>query len=94
MLPYASCAVIVMLEGIPSIWLPIELKMKRSRLPAMMSKALLVPDLVGDPPVVLIVVPMLARVSVTMPVQAPFEKEAVVVGVIVPVEAVSAFVPV
>ena len=80
-----------MLNGMPSIWLPIVLIVKWSRLPGSTENVLLVPDLPA--PVVLMVIPVPAVINVTGPVHTPSVKEPVVVGLMVP-GAVNVFCPV
>ena len=67
-------------------------KLKWSGTAASTLKLLLVPD--RPDPEVVIVMPLPDLVTLRLPVQDPFEKAVVVVGVIVPVETVKVFVPV
>jgi len=67
------------------------LKVKRLRGPGLTLKLLLVP--VIPEPVVKRVTPELAPVTITEPVQTPFEKAPVLVGLIVPVETFKVLVP-
>jgi hypothetical protein len=67
------------------------LKANRLITPGLTVKLLLVPDMLE--PVVKIVTPGLVPVTVTEPVQTPFEKALVLFGVIVPVEIFKVFVP-
>src|SRR5665647_909476 len=60
------------------------LKVNLLRAPELTMKLLLVPDM--PEPVVKSVTPELAPVNVTEPVQTPFEKTPVIVGLIVPFE--------
>ena len=91
MLPLASLAVMVMLKALPTVCVPILLKTKRSRAPALTLNELLVPDF--EEPDVPIVVPELDAESETDPVQTPATNEEVIVGLIVPEEAVRVLVP-
>ncbi len=81
-----------MLNGWPSIWLLIGLIMKWSRAAGANVKGLLVPDL--PPPVVPIVTPLPAVVSVTLPAHVPLANEPVDGGVVMALVDVRMFVPV
>jgi Na+/proline symporter len=90
---FASLAVIVMLKVLPAVCgLLIVLKMNRARAPGLTVTLLVVPDL--PPPLVEIEMPVPAWESVTWPVQIPATNAVVVVGVIVPEDAVKVLVPV
>jgi hypothetical protein len=67
------------------------LKVKWLRVPELTVKLLLVP--VMPEPVVKSVTPELAPVTITEPVQTPFEKAPVLVGLIVPIETFKVLVP-
>ena len=92
MLPLASLAVTVMPKALPTVCVPILLKIKWSRAPALTLNELLVP--VFEEPDVPIVVPELDAKSETDPVQTPPTNAEVLIGVIVPEDAVRVLVPV
>src|SRR5665647_1979401 len=92
MLLYASLAETVILKSEPAVCgLLIGLKVNLLRAPELAMKLLLVPDM--PEPVVKSVTPELALVNVTEPVQTPFEKTSVLLGLIVPVETFKELVP-
>ena len=67
------------------------LKVKLLRAPELTVKLLLVPVMLE--PTVKMVTPELAPVTITEPVQTPFEKAPVLLGLIVPVETSKVLVP-
>jgi hypothetical protein len=82
----------VMLNAVPAVCVPILLKTKWSRAPALTVNKLLVPDF--EEPDVLIVVPELDAESETDPVQTPATNAEVPVGLIAPEDAVRVLAPV
>jgi hypothetical protein len=82
----------VMLNAVPDVCVPIMLKMKWSRAPALTLNKLLVPDF--EEPDVPIVVPEIDAESETDPVQTPPTNAEVLMGLIVPEDAVRVLVPV
>jgi hypothetical protein len=90
-LPFASLAEMVMLNAVPAVCVPILLKTKWSRVPALTLNKLLVPEF--EEPNVLIVVPELDAESETEPVQTPPTNAEVLTGLIVPEDAVRVLVP-
>jgi hypothetical protein len=79
-------------KALPTVCVPILLKIKWSRAPALTLNELLVP--VFEEPDVPIVVPELDAKSETDPVQTPPTNAEVLIGVIVPEDAVRVLVPV